>query len=107
MTGRFRDDMTLKEARDLLRTLVDDGQPCPCCTQMAKVYRRKIHTTMARYLIEMAKAGKMERREWVNVVELARQHSPDLVKCRYWGLVEKEDATREDGSNRTGWWRLT
>lgn len=105
--AKFRDDMTLAEARAILRTLVDDGHPCPCCTQLAKVYRRKIHSTMARELIRMAQMGGLYERRFIHVVTLAKQHSPDLVKCRYWGLIERDDAKREDGSDRTGWWRLT
>ena len=32
----------------------------------------------------------------------------DEAKTRYWGLLEAmPDAKREDGSTRTGWWRLT
>lgn len=99
----FREEMTLQQARDLLRTLVEEGAKCPCCTQMAKVYRRKLNSSMARTLITMYRHGAEHR----------FVHSPSLPgdtheasQLQWWGLVEEERALREDGG-RTGWWRLT
>jgi hypothetical protein len=43
---------TLAEAQDWLRERLPDGAKCPCCTQFAKVYRRKINSAMAWQLIE-------------------------------------------------------
>jgi hypothetical protein len=101
----FSDDMTLGEARALLRTLVDDGAACPCCTQFAKVYRRKIHSRMARDLITFY---RQHGREWGHSTETLGASAPDFVKLVYWGIVETDDlGLREDGSKRTGWWRIT
>ena len=101
----FTDAMTLAEARDELRGLVlDGGHPCPCCTQLAKVYRRTIHATMARSLIVMY------RRSPTEIVHLPslfpRRAAADVPKLRHWGLIEEEAATREDGG-RAGYWRVT
>jgi hypothetical protein len=102
--GRFYPEMTLKDAQDVLRELLDEGAKCPCCTQFAKVYRRKIHATAASKLIAMYRSAG---REWFHALTVAGAHSPDAVKARYWGLLEEDQATREDGSKRTGWWRFT
>lgn len=99
----FHDGMTLAEARNELRELVmEAGHKCPCCTQLAKVYRRKIHATMARSLILMWRAAGTD---WVHVPTVAGD-ACEAGKLRYWGLVEEEKATRPDGG-RTGWWRVT
>lgn len=100
----FRDDMTLKEARDLLRTLVDDGHACPLCTRFAKVYRRKVTSSMARMLIRMYRAGGTD---WVYLPSLRDGNGAmDTTMTQYWGLIEEERVKREDGG-RAGWWRLT
>ena len=59
--------MTLADARDELRDLVNDGHRCPCCTQFAKVYRRKIHSTTARELIGFYRAA---HRDWFYLPDL-------------------------------------
>jgi hypothetical protein len=101
--AQFRDDMTLKEARELLRTMVVDGARCPCCTQMAKVYRRKVNSTNARSLITLYRAGGAS----------AFLHAPSLPgdtheisQMAWWGLIEEENVIRPDGG-RAGFWRMT
>lgn len=101
--------MTLAEARAELRELVDDGHACPCCTQFAKVYRRKIHATMARQLVYFyRRAGT----DWFDLPQLSgevtgtRAWGGDAAKLRYWALLVEADIERDDGG-RAGWWRLT
>jgi hypothetical protein len=100
----FTDALTLGEARDLLRTLVDEGHDCPLCTQFAKVYRRPIHATMA---LELIAFYRYAGREWGALKQSGVQRGGDMVKCRYWGLIEAMDGERDDGSERVGWWRVT
>lgn len=99
------DQITLAQAREELRARVTDGAVCPCCTQYAKVYRRKITSQVARVLIAMHRdAGT----GWVHLPTLIERKGADEAKARYWGLIEaSEDDVREDGSPRVGWWRLT
>lgn len=100
----FHDDMTLKNARAQLRQLVEPkGHPCPCCRQLAKVYRRRINAGMARTAITMYRHGAAD----------AFVHTPSLPgdtheasQLAWWGLVEEERALRPDGG-RAGWWRLS
>jgi hypothetical protein len=103
MTERFHDSMTLAEARAILRELVDEGHDCPLCTQHAKVYKFPVNAAIARALILMyRKNGK----DWVDVPELGLPGG-HFAKLRYWGLIEKPDGRREDGSTRVGIWRVT
>jgi len=97
--------MTLAEARDQLRDLVDEGATCPCCRQYARVYRRKIHATMARTLCRVYRAAPSG--EWVHLPSLAGYQVNDFPKLRYWGLVEEEIELRRDDGGRAGYWRIT
>lgn len=100
----FSDEMTLGEARARLRELVDDGHACPCCTQFAKVYKRKIHSRMARDLITFYAA---HGQNWGHSTQTLGASAPDFVKLTYWGFIEAAEGEREDGSSRLGWWRVT
>jgi hypothetical protein len=98
---------TLVAAKDWLRDHLDDGARCPCCGQFAKIYRRRVHATMARELIAIWREAGCD---WVHLPTLLKTtgaHGGDTIKVKYWNLIEPDNETREDGSTRTGWWRLT
>lgn len=108
-------DASLAEAKEWLRAQLREGAPCPCCTQLAKVYRRKLNAGMARVLIRMFKKAGLD---WTYLPHVDLQpgerrravgHSGEMCMTRYWGLIEgmPDDVRREDGSSRVGWWRLT
>lgn len=95
--------MTLEEARNALRELVEEGYKCPCCTQQAKVYRRKCHATMAATAIKLWRAGGGT--EFVHTPSLPGD-THEASQLSWWGLAEEELTHREDGG-RAGYWRLT
>jgi hypothetical protein len=101
----MRDSVSLGEARNWLRERVDEGESCPLCSQFAKVYRRKIHSTMARDLIRLYREVGAD--EWVHVPTVLGSSGGDLAKTVYWGLIEELPGVREDGSTRVGWWSIT
>jgi hypothetical protein len=95
--------ITLEEAKADLRKHLDEGARCPCCTQFAKVYRRKIHAAMARDLvITYREAGD----EWFHVRKVLGYHHGDFAKLAMWELIEESSEKRDDGG-RAGWWRVT
>lgn len=100
----FDDTMTLANARARLRELVDDGHRCPVCTQLAKVYPRVIYSTMARELIRCYRAAGTN---WFHVPTIIGHNGGDLLKTRYWGLMEEETTVRRDDGGRAGYWRIT
>ena len=93
---------TLADAKAWLLEHVDDGAHCPCCTQLAKVYRRKINSSMARSLIILHRGGN----DWQYVPDVVGSKSREESKLAYWGLLEEAAEKRDDGG-RQGWWRVT
>lgn len=99
--------VTLEDARTEVREGRKEGVTCPCCGQFAKVYRRKIHSTMARNLIDAY--FKFGTGQQFRPIDEFGKDSPDFIKLQYWGILLEvdPDAVRDDGSNRTGWWMLS
>lgn len=100
---RFGPNTTLQQAKDWLRRRIDDGEHCPLCTQYAKVYKRKINSTMARALITLYRHD--ERPAFTHGPSLPGD-THEISQLAWWGLIEEERVKRPDGG-RAGFWRLT
>lgn len=87
----FADSDTLGDARAWLREqVIGRGASCPCCSQFARVYRRKIGAAMARDLVAMHRAaGEAHFR----IPDVLGYSGGDAAKLRYWGLIEQSDQT--------------
>ena len=85
----------------------DDGYPCPCCHRLIKRYRRCLNSNMALTLIHLYKSGI---RDWVHVEKFLFKNklprSGDFHKLVLWGLLDKMEGEREDGSPRNGYYKL-
>lgn len=104
--GALPPDATVTQARDWLRDQVEVGAHCPVCTQLAKVYRRKLNSGMAHALIRF---WQVAGRDWAHKPTVLRgvgAAARDESLLRYWGLMEEEQERRPDGG-RAGWWRVT
>lgn len=105
--------MDIQEARKNLFENAGEGGTCPCCNQFVKFYRRSITSAMALSLILLMKKARQKGDDWVHVEEIvAGTKYPtsviaDIAKLRYWDLIEPYVGEREDGSKRTGYWKLT
>jgi len=88
--------MTLGEARSLMGEAIFEGQVCPCCTRMAKVYKRKIHKAMATSLIDLYKMnGAHKFVHWSKI-----SNNGDFAMLRHWNMIEEE-------SDGAGKWKIT
>lgn len=106
------DFKTVDEAQKWLRARLREGEKCPCCTQFAKVYRRKIHAAMAYGLIRFYQIAKGTK-EYVSITQ-TREYNfrvalrGDFAKLSYWGLIEEMPKDPKNKVQRTsGIWRLT
>lgn len=99
-----KSQMLLSDVKEHLAKHAEKGIECPACGQFSKIYRRRIHATMAKELIAFYRfAGT----DWGYLPDSGVQRGGDMVKVRYWRLISEDDGRRDDGSSRTGWWRLT
>lgn len=105
------DFKTLEEAKSWLRKQVEEGARCPCCTQLAKIYKRRIYSTMARNLIDLYKMSLASPEvEYFHVGNFGALASGggDFAKFVYWGLVEEQPKDENNKAKRTsGHWKLT
>lgn len=106
-------EWTLARCKEWLRQRFDKGETCPCCHQLVKLYKRPMTGAMAHALILMSRYP--DPNEFFHVPSwLARFTASatirggDWAKLKLWGLIEpKPQAVRDDGSRRSGYWRIT
>ncbi len=105
----------LDGAKAFVQTNLRDGVTCPCCGQLCKIYKRKINSTMELALVLIYQFFKTHpRADWLHVaaflVKVKHDSSiagGDVVKLRYWGLLERAAGDRPDGSDRIGRYKIT
>lgn len=88
---------------------MNDGHICPCCGQLVKTYKRSLNCSMALVLIYMNRFNKMDFfhvEDWLKGIGKPELRA-DFHKLRFWGLLEAKVATREDGSKRNGYYKIT
>lgn len=91
-------DMSLDDARSWLAVRLSTGAKCPCCSQFAKVYSRKINSNMARLLVV---AYRRHGQAWFHISALGFPGGGgEFAKLRYWGVVETVE-------EQSGQWRVT
>jgi len=112
---------TLEEAKKWLRARFGKGATCPCCNQFVKLYKRSLSKSSAYVLLLIARYyRRVEVRsdDWLHVPSYIAEVAVgnprraaavrgDWAKMKFWGLIEEKPGTRDDGSPRVGYWRLT
>lgn len=108
---------SLTEAKRWLKDRLPDGAFCPCCEQLAKVYKRKLGSAMAFVLVLV---DRHKGDEWIHIPSYINAQSlkpvwaaavrggGDYAKLIHWGLLERApNQEREDGSDRAGYYKIT
>jgi hypothetical protein len=99
---------TIQEGKEYLRENFDKGVSCPCCGQFVKLYKRKLTSSMAYGLILMSKTnGWVHLENYFKGLNIPSSIRGDMSKLVYWQLLQKQIGKREDGSNRTGMYKIT
>jgi len=100
----------LKEAQTYIQENRNKGTQCPCCDQFAKVYKRTITSTMARWLIELVRNYE-KNPEFQSVASSwsldINRGTGDCAKLLYWGLVERKPLEPNSQKKSSGYWRPT
>ena len=90
---------TLANERQRILDHLDEGTDCRACGQLAKRYRRRLNTSMVRFLIGLVKAGG-----WTHYLDVPHR-GQDYAFLARWGLAEKR--ARPRGMGGSGYWRAT
>jgi hypothetical protein len=121
-TIHVTNDTTFGEIKQQMREHVVEGVICPCCELPAKVYKRKLNSSMAYVLLLMVGEYDMNGGAFMHVPSMinrkrlkpkvAASLRGDYAKLRYWGLIEQEKMPKkpqgEDRHKKTsGNWRPT
>ncbi len=105
----------LEAAKLFVQQNLRNGVSCPCCNQYCKLYKRKLNATMALALVMIYTHFKQHpHHTWLHVsaflVKVKHDSTiagGDVVKLRYWGLLERAAGDRDDGSDRVGRYKIT
>jgi len=100
---------SLTEARGWVEKMKKDGCICPCCTQISKIYKRKLYSTMAFELIKIYKLTKGDDKDdFINIKEINNRGGGDFAKLALWELVVEKPKDPEETVTRTsGLWKIT
>jgi len=91
------------------------GQPtsCPCCDRVTKIYKRHLHHSTCRTLIDIYKLSAAYKQnlysdhEWVHVSQL-KIVSQDFHIAKHWFLIEQKPKEPDNKRKKTsGYWRIT
>jgi len=99
--------VTLAEAREYVDNGREEGVFCPCCKRFVKTYKRKLNSGMGVTLIRIYKHSLT----WIHVIDFLREHnfhdSRDWTRLKHWGFLEESGDTPENGTKKSGLWKIT
>ena len=90
-----------------MEQIYKDGVICKACDSFCKVYTRSISYGMARSIIRLYAARRQELTHTPSFLSKFYPEGADFTKLEWWGLIEKPNLVRDDGSKRVGMWRVT
>ena len=107
----------LAAAKKRLLEGAEKGVECPCCGQYVKLYRRKLNSQMALFLIRLYRITERAGTEYHHVrdfLDAGHKASSDGTYLRHWGYIEplpKADAPEADTEKKkqrtSGYWKIT
>lgn len=113
------EDMTIREARDQMRPLLETGTTCQCCAQRVQMYFRPLTSSMAYALILLYQRTQtlehnggtdvyVHMENYLNALpNVSASIRGDVPKLRFWGLIEARDAEKEDSNPNNGYYKIT
>lgn len=100
------EELTISKAKQILRDNWEQGIECPCCTQLVKLYERKLNSGMAIFLIRLYKltATNLDFVHASKVLEGTK--SLDYSVLKHWGLIQDSNVQIEH-KRKSGFWSIT
>jgi len=99
--------ITVNQAKQLLALHRDEGMDCPCCDQFVKVYKRRIHSTMAKHLIQFYQHIRGTLYWSAHVRDFIDGHPGDFAKLAHWGLILSRGHTGAEDKKHSGEWYMS
>ncbi len=92
---------SLAHAQEWLRGRLEVGATCPCCSQRAQIYCRRLHAQSTAWLIDLVQ--KYERtKDYVHVNETDARGG-DYAKNAIWGLCVRDNSTTTNHKSSGRW----
>lgn len=101
------EEMTIAEAKKLLREQWEKGLKCPCCNQLVKLYKPALRANMAMVLIDIYKTMQRTNKTWVHVMDEVKPINGDYAKLRFWGLLAPKGDDPVKDTKASGFWSVT
>lgn len=102
--------ITLDEAKDQLDRGIAKGVRCLCCDRYTKLYKRKLNSGMARFLVYLYRMSG-EGQPWVHALDvfktMSARYQGDYAKLRFWGFIETTQPDTDSATPESGLWRIT
>ncbi len=83
-----------------------NGVRCPCCNQVAKVYRRRFNRSMARFLIGLVAAHQKEAQPY-HVDDIGTFKGGEYAYSRHWGMIRSVETDDGGDTKSSGLWEPT
>jgi len=98
-------EMTVREAKDLIRDNLVKGSKCPCCNQKVALNKSTLSYKHAKLLEAMSEHGN----DWIHLAtDLPRSVVPtNYATLKYWGLIMPKAKDENDDKPASGYWKLT
>lgn len=103
---------TIEEAKKFIADNSESGCSCPVCDQYYRLYRRKLNTGVALFLLGLYKIQKQSVfSEYTHAKEVVKKigaytTSRDYSILEYWGFMKPEPNT-DDRKRTSGNWLIT
>lgn len=111
----MNDELTIKQAKDIMRPQLEKGVCCLICGQTAKIYKRPLTSSMCLGLILLHNHEKtfLEQEAWIHLESFFKEQDcdssirSDVPKLRFWNLIQPKEGEKEDGNPNNGYYKLT
>ncbi len=103
----------LNEAIQFVNDNKNKGCVCPCCGQIARMYKRKLNSGMAIVLLEMYKYHVEKGDNYFHIENHLTKHSihsgHDWALLVNWDLIREMPKEKDESSNSktSGMWKIT
>lgn len=108
---------TLNEARGFVQEHRKKGITCPCCDQYVKIYKRKLNSEMALFLIGLYRLTKLSELTETGITYFKHTRVFEEMKIKnsnrnyslmkHFGLIVEMEPNKNPKVRTSGFWKIT